>query len=148
MAYLVVYQADDGSVGYEPSTDLDSAITAAERLRNVDGVAMPRIFRTEEVHIDFRPYFRVEVAPGVASATTAPTVAVRSASHSSPSIESAPREHVIESPQADPTPTTTAAAADPDSTPTTTAAPTDIACLLYTSPSPRDATLSRMPSSA
>ena len=75
MAYLVVYQADDGSVGYEPSTDLDSAITAAERLRNVEGVATPRIFRTEEVHIDFRPYYRVEVAPGAVSYThlTLPT---------------------------------------------------------------------------
>lgn len=61
MAYIVVYQANDGSSGYEPTSDLDAAIQAAERLRNLDGVAEPRIFRTEEVHIDFRPYYRVEV---------------------------------------------------------------------------------------
>ncbi len=41
---------------------------------------------------------------------------------------------------------TTAAAASPPTG--TTRPPTGTPCLLYTSPSPRDATLSRMPSSA
>ena len=62
MSHIVVYQTDDGSSGFEQCGNLDDAIVVAERLRNVDGVENPRIFRMEEVHIDFRPYYRVEVA--------------------------------------------------------------------------------------
>lgn len=62
MSHIVVYKTDDGSSGFEPCESLDDAIVVAERMRNVDGVASPRIFRMEEVHIDFRPYYRVEVA--------------------------------------------------------------------------------------
>ncbi len=83
MTYLVVYQAADGTAGYEPCADLDSAVVAAERLRNVDNVDQPRIFRTEEITISFRPYYRVEVdgedgpvvveAPVAAGAVEAPS---------------------------------------------------------------------------
>lgn len=62
MSHIVVYQTDDGSSGFEQCNSLDDAIVVAERMRNVDGVEAPRIFRMEEVHIDFRPYYRVEVA--------------------------------------------------------------------------------------
>lgn len=63
MSHIVVYQGADGSAGYEPCDNLDAAIVAAERMRNVDGVDAPRIFRMEEVEFDFRPYYRVEL-PG------------------------------------------------------------------------------------
>ena len=33
-------------------------------MRNVENVEAPRIFRTEEVHFDFRPYYRIEVTNG------------------------------------------------------------------------------------
>lgn len=62
MSHIVVYQTDDGSSGFEQCKSLDDAIVVAERMRNVDGVEAPRIFRMEEVQIDFRPYYRVEVA--------------------------------------------------------------------------------------
>ena len=75
MAYLVVYQAADGTSGYEPCDDLQLAILAAERLRNVEQVEAPRIFRTEEVRIDFRPYYRVEVASEAPPAAAASEVA-------------------------------------------------------------------------
>ncbi len=65
MAYIVVYQAADGASGYEPCDSLQSAIQAAERMRNVERVDDPRIFRTEEVHFDFRPYYRIEVTNDV-----------------------------------------------------------------------------------
>ncbi|RZV46025.1 MAG: hypothetical protein EX269_08390 [Acidimicrobiales bacterium] len=63
MSHIVVYQGADGSAGYEPCDNLDAAIVAAERMRNVDGVDSPRIFSMEEVEFDFRPYYRVEL-PG------------------------------------------------------------------------------------
>ena len=62
MSYMVVYQRDDGSSGLEECSSLDVAVVAAERLRNVDAVEHPRIFRTEEIQFDFKPYYRVEVA--------------------------------------------------------------------------------------
>jgi len=62
MSYIVVYQKNDGSSGIEECGDLDLAVVTAERLRNVDSVERPRIFKTEEIRYDFRPYYRVEVA--------------------------------------------------------------------------------------
>ena len=61
MSYIVVYLRADGSSGVEECADLDLAVVAAERLRNVDSVERPRIFKTEEVTYDFKPYYRVEV---------------------------------------------------------------------------------------
>lgn len=61
MSHIVVYQATDGSSGFEPCETLDDAVVVAERMRNVDGVESPRIFRMEEIKFDFRPYFRIEV---------------------------------------------------------------------------------------
>lgn len=61
MTFIVVYQRADGSAGVEECGDLDLAIVTAERLRNVDAVERPRIFKTEEIRYDFRPYYRVEV---------------------------------------------------------------------------------------
>ena len=75
MSYIVVYQRGDGSSGLEECTDFELAVVAAERLRNVDDVESPRIFKTEEIHFDFRPYYRVEVskeADPVASALLDP----------------------------------------------------------------------------
>ncbi len=72
MSYIVVYQRADGSSGLEECADLDLAIVTAERLRNVDAVERPRIFQTEEIHYDFKPYYRVEVmAEGAAAAAVA-----------------------------------------------------------------------------
>ena len=62
MSYIVVYQSEDGSPGVEECVDLDLAIVTAERLRNVDAVDRPRIFKTEEIRYDFKPYYRVEVS--------------------------------------------------------------------------------------
>ena len=61
MTYIVVYQREDGSSGLEECADIDLAIVTAERLRNVDAVERPRIFKTSEVTYDFKPYYRVEV---------------------------------------------------------------------------------------
>ncbi|MGI9605258.1 MAG: hypothetical protein ACR2P0_03885 [Acidimicrobiales bacterium] len=62
MSYIVVYQDATGSPGLEFCDDIDTAVMAAERMRNVEGIEMPRIYKAEEIHFDFRPYYRVEVA--------------------------------------------------------------------------------------
>jgi hypothetical protein len=72
MSYIVVYQRGDGSSGLEECTDLELAVVAAERLRNVDDVESPRIFKTEEIHFDFRPYYRVEVSKEADPVVSAP----------------------------------------------------------------------------
>ena len=69
MAYIVVYQRDDGSSGLEECADIDLAIVTAERLRNVESIERPRILKTEEITYDFRPYYRVEVMAEGASET-------------------------------------------------------------------------------
>jgi hypothetical protein len=73
MSYIVVYQRGDGSSGLEECADLELAVVAAERLRNVDDVESPRIFKTEEIHFDFRPYYRVEVSKAADPVVSAPS---------------------------------------------------------------------------
>ncbi len=75
MSHIVVYQADDGSSGFEQCGSLEDAVTVAERMRNVDGVESPRIFRMEEIQIDFRPYYRVQVADAEETAAPEPAAA-------------------------------------------------------------------------
>jgi hypothetical protein len=77
MTYIVVYQRGDGSSGLEECTDLEVAVVAAERLRNVDDVESPRIFKTEEIHFDFRPYYRVEVSRETDPVVSAPLESAR-----------------------------------------------------------------------
>lgn len=124
MSYIVVYQRADGSSGLEECGTLDLAVVAAERLRNVDSVEHPRIFKTEEVKFDFRPYYRVEVFDGAESPTTSETSEpVSTASTiSAPVVESdsPPPPTPISEPAAstatiDPWASTEAASADADS---------------------------------
>ncbi len=61
MAFIVVYQRTDGSSAVESCSDLDAAVEAAERLRNVDSIERPRIFETNEIRYDFQPYYRINV---------------------------------------------------------------------------------------
>ena len=71
MGHMVIFQGGDGKPGYHQVDDLDEAIQHVEHLRNDEGVEQARIFHTEEVAFEFRPYFRVEVG-GAAAATEQP----------------------------------------------------------------------------
>ncbi len=62
---MVIYRTADGQPGYHQAEELDEAVRFVERLRNGDGVDGARIFKMEEVSFDFRPYFKVEIGPGV-----------------------------------------------------------------------------------
>lgn len=88
MSHIVVYQSPDGSSGFEPCTSLEAAVVAAERMKNVDGVDTPRIFKMEEVQLDFRPYFRVEVSGAVEADFSSLSAGAMSSLASAPSTSS------------------------------------------------------------
>ncbi len=89
MAYIVVYQREDGSSGLEECADLDLAIVTAERLRNVDAIERPRIMKTEELTYDFKPYYRVEVTAASNAAASAPADATDHAAPMAPPVPAA-----------------------------------------------------------
>ena len=67
MAFIVMYERTDGTLAAESCDDLEAAVAAAERLRNVDSIERPRIYETNEIQYDFQPYFRVQVAGAAAA---------------------------------------------------------------------------------
>jgi hypothetical protein len=64
MSHMVIYRGADGKPGYHQTDEITDAVAFVERLRNDQAVEHARIFRLEEVHFVFRPYFRVELTSG------------------------------------------------------------------------------------
>ena len=72
MTHMVIFRTADGKPDYHQADDLAEAMGFVERLRNEQSVSDARIFHMEEVPIEFRTYYRVEViGPAVDSAMTA-----------------------------------------------------------------------------
>ena len=61
MSHMVVYRSADGRTGYFQAEDLDRAVAYVEHLRNVEAVDDSRLFRMEEIPIEFKTYYRVEI---------------------------------------------------------------------------------------
>jgi len=61
MAHMVIFRRPDGKPGYHQADSVDDAIRFVEMLRNQEKVTDARIFRMEEVSIEFRAYYKVEV---------------------------------------------------------------------------------------
>jgi hypothetical protein len=59
---MVSYRDSEGKQSYHETEELNDAIAYVEHLRNDEAVDHARIFKTDEVSFEFRPYFRVEVA--------------------------------------------------------------------------------------
>jgi hypothetical protein len=69
---MVIFRSADGKPGYHQAETLEEAVGFVERLRNEDQVGDARVFRMDEVPIEFKVYYRVEVAGApVAEATPA-----------------------------------------------------------------------------
>jgi hypothetical protein len=67
MPHMVVFRSVEGKPGYHQVDTLDDAVRFVERLRNQEGVDDARVFRMDEVKLEFRTYVKVEVAgPGSA----------------------------------------------------------------------------------
>jgi hypothetical protein len=62
MPYMVVFRNADGKPGYHQSEALDEAARFVERLRNHEQITDARIFQMREVAIEFKTYYKVEVA--------------------------------------------------------------------------------------
>ena len=63
MPHMVVFRSTEGKPGYHQADAIEDAVKFVERLRNQENVTEARIFRMQEVPIEFKTYYRVEVAP-------------------------------------------------------------------------------------
>jgi hypothetical protein len=59
---MVIFRSADGKPGYHQAETLAEAVAFVERLRNDEHVTDARVFRMDEVPIEFKVYYRVEVA--------------------------------------------------------------------------------------
>ena len=81
MPHMVIYRNADGSPAYHQTEALEDAVRFVEHIRNEQGINDSRLFRMDEVPIEFKTYYRVEVAvseagsqaPGAAEAAPAPS---------------------------------------------------------------------------
>jgi hypothetical protein len=62
VTHMVIFRSPEGKPGYHQAEGLDEAMRFAEMLRNQEQVTDARIFRMDEVPIEFKAYYRVEVA--------------------------------------------------------------------------------------
>ena len=72
MPHMVIFRSAEGKPGYHQAESLDEAVRFVEHLRNTEGVSETRIFRMQEVPIEFKTYYRVEVAASDDAAPVAP----------------------------------------------------------------------------
>jgi hypothetical protein len=83
MPHMVIFRSVEGKPGYHQAESLDEAVRFVEHLRNQENVPEARIFRMQEVPIEFKTYVRVEVA-GMADEAAAPVAAAAPAAAPAP----------------------------------------------------------------
>jgi hypothetical protein len=66
--HLVKFTTAEGREGQHVAEDLDEALRFVERLRNTEEVSGVRVFRMQEIPIEFRAYYKVELKSGEAAA--------------------------------------------------------------------------------
>ena len=76
---MVIFRNAEGKPGYHQADALDEAVRFVEHLRNTEQVSDARLFKMEEVPIEFKTYYKVEVvgahdAPPVADSLATPPV--------------------------------------------------------------------------
>jgi len=60
---MVIFREADGKPGYHQAEALEDAVRFVEELRNERHVSDTRVFAMEEIPIEFKSYWRVEVVP-------------------------------------------------------------------------------------
>ena len=63
MSFLVNFRSAEGKPGYHPAESLEEAIRFVEHLRNQEHVLDARVWRLQEVPLEVKTYYKVEVAP-------------------------------------------------------------------------------------
>ena len=81
MPHMVIFRDAEGRPGYHQADRLEDAVTFVEHLRNEQRVSDTRVFSMQEVPLEFKSYWRVEVGP-----PAPPTLAVVA----DPEVESEP----------------------------------------------------------
>ncbi len=64
MEHLVKFHSAEGREGQHTAASLDDALRFVERLRNNEDASDVRVFRMNEIPIEFKTYYKVEVRPG------------------------------------------------------------------------------------
>ena len=100
MAHMVIFRRPDGKPGYHQADSADDAIRFVEMLRNQEKVTDARIFRMEEVPIEFRAYYKVEVVSEQGD-TPAPAAPVPPASVPPAPVPPAVANAMTDTPSAD-----------------------------------------------
>ena len=63
MSFMVNFRSAEGKLGYHPTESLEEAIRFVEHLRNQEHVVDARVWRLQEVPLEVKTYYKVEVAP-------------------------------------------------------------------------------------
>jgi hypothetical protein len=71
MTHMVIFRRPQGKPGYHQADSVEDAVRFVEMLRNQENVTDTRVFRMEEVPIEFRTYYKVELTGPETAATTA-----------------------------------------------------------------------------
>ena len=69
MPHMVVFRTNEGKNGYHPAETLDDAVRFVEHLRNNEQVSESKVYRMQEVPIEFKVMYKVEVS-GAAAASS------------------------------------------------------------------------------
>lgn len=72
---MVIFRRQDGKPGYHQADGVEDAVRFVEMLRNQEKVSDARIFRMEEVPIEIRTYYKVELAGDEPDAPAPPPLA-------------------------------------------------------------------------
>jgi hypothetical protein len=80
MPHMVIFRDADGRPGYHQAEALDDAVRFVEELRNEREVSDTRVFAMQEVPIEFKTVWRVEiVTPGAEEVAPSPAAVVEQA---------------------------------------------------------------------
>jgi hypothetical protein len=76
MPHMVIFRDAEGRPGYHHADRLEDAVSFVEQLRNEQQVSDTRVFSMQEVPLEFKSYWRVEIsapATTLAAVPDAPT---------------------------------------------------------------------------
>jgi hypothetical protein len=87
---MVIFRRPEGKPGYHQAENVEDAIRFVEMLRNQENVTDSRIFRMEEVPIEIRTVYKVEIASAGADNGGHPAPAAAPAAAPAPAPAPAP----------------------------------------------------------
>lgn len=104
MEHLVKFTTAEGREGQHVADGLDDALRFVERLRNTEEVSAVRVFRMQEVPIEFRTYYKVELKAGEAAEPSDEAEAVESEGEPAPDGQGETAQPLVATPSVAPEP--------------------------------------------